>query len=282
MDQIELLVLMLSIIVAVGVFFSQSAVPTALILVIVGMLVSIIPHFPEVTINPTIILNIFLPLLLYVTSAESSWRDVRLNLRPIVSLSIGHVLFITGIVAITVHALIPQLGWPLAFVLGAVISPPDDVAIIPIAEKIQMPRQVLTVLKGEALLNDATALTVFRFALAALVTHQFSVMHAVTGFCAVIVGETLYGLFVGHVLGQLRLRIKDPLLQVLTSLMTPFIAYLPAEHLGGSGVLATVVTGLVIGHVYLERFAPDVRLVSRSVWATLGFALQSLLFLLVD
>jgi len=281
MGKIEIFVALLTIIVTVGIVFRKSPIPTSLLLVITGMLVSFVPSFPPITLNPSMVLDVFLPLLIYETSAYSSWRDIKLDFRPIALLSIGHVLFITVLVAMTVHLILPQLGWPMAFVLGAVISPPDDVAIVSIAEKIHMPQRIVTILKAEGMLNDAPALILFRFSLAALLTHEFSPFKAVSSFFLIVIGETLYGLALGYILGNLRLKLREPVLQTMISILTPFLAYLPAEKLGGSGVLATVVVGMYIGNNFYDRFPPEVRLVGRSVWLTLGFIVQSILFLLV-
>lgn len=281
MQRIELYVGLLGTSSIIGYLFSKSPVPISMLQVIAGMLISIIPGFPEINLQPELVLDVFLPLLIYGASSESSWRDVKTNLNPIVSLSIGHVIFITVLVAITIHYLLPPLGWPLAFVLGAVISPPDAVAILSIAEKIRVPQKIMTILKGESMLNDATALIFFRFSLAAVLTHEFSPLKAFTAFFIVVICETVYGLILGNILGKIRLKIHDPTLQMMISILTPFLAYLPAERLGGCGVVATVVTGLVIGHKYLERFPPEVRLSARAVWETLSFAIQSILFLLV-
>jgi monovalent cation/hydrogen antiporter len=280
-DQFTIYIGLIGIIVLVSALFNKSAIPVSLFLVIAGMLMSLIPGFPHININSEIVLNIFLPLLLYQAAAYVSWREFKRNLRPIFWLSIGHVLFITIMVALTMHYIIPGLSWPLAFVLGSVISPPDDVAIIALAEKIHFPRRILTVLTGEGLLNDATALTLFRFSLAAVALNQFSPLHAAGTLLAVLIGETLFGLLVGNAMGQLRMRISDPILQILISFITPFIAFIVPEKLGGSGVISVVVAGIVIGTKYLERFQPDVRLAARAVWSTLGFSLQNMLFLLV-
>ncbi len=280
MNHVEFYIVLLGIIVIVGILCRGINTPPPLILVIVGAFLS--PAIPPVTFQPELVLNFFLPLLIYEASSyNTSWRDVRSNQRIIALLSIGHVLFITLVVAIVAHALIPGLTWPFAFILGAVISPPDDVAILAIGEKLKMPQRVLTILSAEGLLNDATALIMLRFAVVAAITHQFSLVNAVTTFCMIVVLETLYGLCVGYAIGQLRLRISDPLLQIMLSILTPFLAYLPAIHLGGSGVLATVVAGFVIGHFYVERFSPEVRILSHAIWHALGFLLQSILFLLV-
>ena len=281
MDQIVLYIILFGIIVLVGHFFRKSRIPISLLLVIIGMLLSLVPSFPEVTLNPNVVLDIFLPLLVYQISSFTDWHDVKKNLRPIALLSVGHVVFITVIIAMAMHALLPQLGWGLAFILGAVISPPDDVAIVSIAEKIRMPRRIITILKGEGMFNDAAALILFRFALVAVVTNQFSLIHAVSSFFAIIIGETLYGLALGYIIGELRSKIRNSSLHIIASILTPFAAYLLPVFLGGSGVLATVITGFIIGNRYSMKFTPEFRLVSRAVWPSLAFALQSILFLLV-
>jgi len=281
MEQIEIFIFLLGIIAIAGVLFRKVSVPTSLLLVIVGMLVSLLPFMPEVHIKSDLVLDIFLPLLIYEMSAETSWRDIKVNLRPILSLSIGHVVFITVLVAVVIHTMIPSLGWPLAFVLGAVVAPPDDVAIMAIAEKANIPARILTILRSEAMLNDATALILFRFALTAYLTHQFSPQSAFGAFLMIVIGETLYGIALGNAMGKIRLTLTDPRQQMILSFLTPFLAYLPAERLGGCGVLATAVTGLVIGNRYYDKFLPEVRLITHSVWTSISFALQSVLFLLV-
>lgn len=274
-------VLLFAIIIIIGYLFDKSIFPLSLILVISGMILSLIPDFPEFTLNPSIVLNILLPLMIYQISAFTAWRDVKKNLRPITLMSIGHVIFITILVAVVIHTLIPSFGWGLSFVLGAVISPPDDVAIVSIAEKIHLPSRLLTILEGEGLLNDATALIIFRFALAAVVTSQFYFWEATGEFFAVIGGETLYGLAVGFILGKLRLKIRNPMLGIMASLITPFIAYIPPVLLGGSGIIATVVTGFIIGNWFALKVSPAFRLFSRSIWPPITFVIQSAIFFII-
>lgn len=281
MDQLEIYIALLGLSLLVGLSFNRTSIPVPLMLVLTGMLLGFIPGMPTVEVQPQFVLEVFIPLLVYAASTQFSWKDVRLNLRPIILLSIGHVFFIAALVAVVIHSLLPSLGWPLSFVLGAIVAPPDDVAILAIADKIHFPSRVLTILKGESLLNDATALILFRFSLAAVLTNEFSTLKAFSAFILVVAGETAYGILLGNLIGQLRLRIKDPMLHMMCSILTPFLAYLPPERLGGCGVLAAVVTGFVIGHKYLERFPPEVRLTGLSVWSTLAFALQSIIFLLV-
>ncbi len=281
MSQIELLVLMFGIIAIVGFVFKKSVIPTSLFLVLTGIIIAPFIDFPLISLHPELVLNVFLPLLLYQISSFSSWREFKKNIRPIALLSVGHVIFITVLVACLIRYFLPQVSWPLAFIIGAVVSPPDDVAIISIAEKIKLPSRIVTILEGEAIFNDAIALILFRISIAALVTHQFILTHAIVTFVAMVLGETLYGLLLGNLLGKLRVYIRDPLLHMVVSLITPFIAYLPAERLGGCGVIATVITGFIIGNFYSLQFTPDFRLLSRSLWPTISFMIQSLLFLLV-
>ena len=281
MDLFIIYLLLFGIIVLLGQLFRKSTVPIALILVIFGMLLSFIPFFPEVHLDSQLVLNFFLPLLIYQISSFSSWRDMRKQLRPIALLSVGHVIFITILVAIVIHALIPQMSWPLAFVLGSIISPPDDVAIVSIAEKIRIPERIFIILEGEGMFNDAAALTLFRFALAAAVSTQFSLTHAFGVFGMIIIGETLYGLLLGYLLGTLRTKISNTTLHVIASFMTPFLAYIPVVKLGGSGIIATAVVGFIIGNQYTLRFTPEFRLTSLTMWPTLAFTIQGILFLLV-
>jgi len=281
MDQFSIYIFLFSIIVLLGQLFQKSTIPIALILVVFGMLLSFVPFLPEINLDSKLVLNFFLPLLVYQISAFSSWRDMKSQFRPIALLSIGHVIFITILVAGVIHVLIPQIGWPLAFVLGTIISPPDDVAIVAIAEKIRIPERIYIILEGEGMFNDAAALTLFRFALAAAITNEFSIAHAFFDFSAMIIGETLYGLILGHLLGKLRAKFLNTPLHVIASFLTPFLAYIPAVKCGGTGILATAIVGFVIGNQYTLRFTPEYRLIALSIWPTLGFAIQGLIFLLV-
>jgi len=281
MDQIEVYIILLGIIAVVGIAFQKTSIPTSLLLVIIGMILSFVPSFPRIYLNPDLVLELFLPLLIYQVSTNTSLRDVFKHIQPIMLLSIGHVIFITLLVAFLAHYLFPEIGWPLACVLGAVVSPPDDVAIVSIAEKVHLPKRIITILKGEGMFNDATCLILFRFSLAAVITHQFVVFDVITSFVYVVLGETIYGIVLAYLLGELRIRITDPVLQMILSILTPFLTYLPAEKMGGSGVLATVVCGLIMGHYYTERYTPEVRLTIRAVWNTLGYITQSFLFLMV-
>ncbi len=280
MEQIFTYIVLFAIIVIIGQLFDKFSVPLPLLLVVTGMLLSFVPGLATVTLNPSLVLNIFLPMLVYQISAFLSWKDFKKNVRPIALLSVGHVLFITIIVAVIIHKMLPQLGWPLAVVIGAIVSPPDDVAIVAIAEKIRIPEKIITILEGEGMLNDAAALTIFRFALAAVLTHQFLFVHAGLVFFLDIFAETIYGLLVGYIVGELRLKLTSAPLHIMASLLTPFLAYCPAVMLGGCGIIATVATGFMIGHIYALRFTSGFRLIGRAMWPSLSTGIQSLLFLL--
>jgi Na+/H+ antiporter len=273
--------ILFSTIIILNQIFRKVAVPISLILVVFGMLLGFVPFFPQIHLDPKLVLNIFLPLLIYQISSFSSWKEIKQQIRPIALLSIGHVIFITLLVALTIHWLIPEMGWPLAFVLGAIISPPDDVAITAIAEKIRIPERILIILKGEGIFNDAAALTLFRFALAAALTSQFLFTEAVMNFILVLIGEALYGLLLGLVIGELRTKITDTSLHLIASFITPFLAYIPVVKLGGTGILATSVLGFVIGNQYTLRFTPEYRLAALTIWPTIALGIQDLIFLLV-
>lgn len=273
--------LFFTLIILIGQIFNKSIFPITILLVLAGIILSLIPHFPKISLDPDIVLQIFLPLLVYQISSFSSWYEFKKNLRPIALLSVGHVIFITGLVALVMHSLLPELGWPLAFILGAAVAPPDDVAIVSIAEKIRLPRRVVTILEGEGLLNDATALIIFRFSIAALLTHHFSPSQALSAFLLILIGESLYGFFLGELLGRLRMKIQSTPLHMMASLLTPFLAFFPPFLLGGSGILSTVFTGFVIGHRYALRFSPEFRLVSRGTWPMISFGINCIIFLLV-
>lgn len=281
MDQLILYIFLFSVIVIVGQLFQKFTIPLSLVFVISGMLLSLVPFLPDIQLDPNLVLDIFLPLLIYQISAFSSWRDIKKQITTIASLSVGHVVFITLLVAVVIHALIPQMGWPLAFVLGAILSPPDDVAIVSICEKLHIPERIFIILEGEGMFNDAAALSLFRFALAAALTHQFSFIHAISSFFLIIIGEIVYGYILGQLIGRLRLKITNTTLHLVASILTPFLAYIPVVLLGGTGVLATAVVGFIIGNYYSVHFKPAFRLISLGLWPAFAFAIQSLIFLLV-
>ena len=254
-------------------------VPSPILLVVAGTLLAIIPGVPRIELPPDLVLLVMLPPLIYYAAFRMSWQAFCRNLRPIVLLAVGCVVFTTVTVAAAAHWLI-GLSWPVAFVLGAIISPPDVVAPLAIAHRLGVPARILEVLEGEGLANDATALVLFKFALVAALTGAFSLSQATLTFGVVIVGETLYGIATGWVMLRLRHWAADPLIEVMLSLLTPFIAFWVPHSLGGSGVLATVVAGLYVGYKGVELIRSNTRLQALFFWEFLAYLLEGAIFLL--
>lgn len=259
---------------------TRTHIPPPILLVLMGVGLAFVPGLPLISLNPQLVLLLFLPLLVYASAYAMSWRSFRRNLQTIALLVIGGVTFTAVGVAIVVHYWI-GLAWPLAFVLGAVVSPTDEVAAIAIAARLAVPRRIITIIEGEGLVNDTSALILFRFALAAALTGApFSFSKATGEFAMIAVGEVLFGLAVGWLMARLRAWADDTQVEVLLSLLTPFVAYWPAAHLGGSGVLATVAAGLYIGWNSPSFIPYGTRLQSAVFWDIVTDALEGLLFLL--
>jgi CPA1 family monovalent cation:H+ antiporter len=255
-------------------------IPYPILFVIGGLLLGWIPGLPPVRLNPNLVFFLFLPPLLFPAALFTSWRDFRLNLRPISLLAIGLVLFTTVAVAYLAHYF---MHIPLAagFVLGAIISPPDAIAATAIAERLKVPRRIVTILEGESLVNDATALVAYGFAVAAVRTGTFSLAPAVGQFFIVGIGGILIGLAVGWLAQQFHKRVDDAPIEITVSLLTPFVAYLCAERLGVSGVLAVVTAGLYLGRRMPELLTFKTRLQGGPVWEMVEFLLNGFVFILI-
>ena len=238
--------------------------PVPLVVVLVGLGLSAIPAFPGIELNPDLVLFVFLPPLLYSAALESSYLSIWANLRPIGLLSVGLVLFTTLVVGLAAHALIPQLPLPAAFVLGAIVAPPDAVAAAAVGRTLGLPRRILTILGGESLLNDATALTAYQVAVAAVVASQFSFGRAMGTFVLATAGGILIGALVAWGVVRLLNLFDDAVLENAVSLLTPFVAFALAEEVHASGVLAVVVAGLRIGHQAPRTLSYVARLQSGS------------------
>ena len=253
---------------------NRLGVPYPVFLVLGGLALGLVPIVPEIGLPPDLILLIFLPPLLYSAAFFSSPRDLKANLRPIASLSIGPVLLTTITVALVAHLLV-GLPRAAAFVLGAIVSPTDPVAATAIAGRLGALRRIVTILEGESLINDGTALVLYSVAVSAVVTGTFSLPKAGLEFVLYGVGGTAIGLVVGWVISHVRRWIGDPLVEITVTLLTPYAAYIPAEELGVSGVLATVATGLYLGRRNPETTAPRNCLQLFGLWDVLPFLLNS-------
>jgi CPA1 family monovalent cation:H+ antiporter len=274
------LVALLALIAALAVLARLLRVPYPILLVLGGVAVGFIPGAPKVELDPDLVLLIFLPPLLYAAALFVSVRELRKNVRPVSLLAIGLVLATTVAVALTAHYVI-GLSWPVAFVLGAIVSPTDAVAPAEIVRRLGVPRRVVTIIEGENLTNDWTALVVYRFAVAAVVTGTFSFAEAVPKFFLTGIGGIAVGLAVGWIVKQLRARLDDPPTEITISLLTGYAAYLPAEQLGFSGVIAAVTVGLFMGWNAPVLTTPTVRMQTYAIWGVLQFLLNALLCVLV-
>jgi monovalent cation/hydrogen antiporter len=276
---IQTLVLLLAVVAAVAVAAARFNIPSAILLVLTGVVLALIPGLPTIEIAPELVLLLILPPVIYSSAVEMSWREFKFNLRPIALLAVGCVLFTAAAVAAATHWLL-DLAWPVGFVLGAIVSPPDAVAPLAIARRLQLPRRILVVLEGEGLANDAAALILYRFAVAAVVTGAFSPGKAAGTFAAIVAGEILWGIGVGWLMLRLRRWVRDPMIEITLSVLTPFLAFWVPEHLGGSGVLATVTAGLYISWNGFRLISAATRLQGIFFWDFLIYLIEGMVFLI--
>jgi monovalent cation/hydrogen antiporter len=256
-------------------------IPYPIVLVIGGALIGFIPGLPEVQLNPDLVLVAVLPPLLYGGAFFTSLRDLRANVKAISTLAVGLVLVTMVAVAVVAHAMIPDLAWPQAFVLGAIVSPTDPTASSAIAERLGLPTRLVSLIEGESLVNDGTALVAYRFAVAAVVTGSFSLFDASWHFVLNVVGGIGVGLVVGYLIRQLRKRIDNPPVEIAIALLSGYLGYLPAQALGVSGVLAAVTVGIYMGWHTPELTTVQTRLQGQAVWEIVFLLLNGLLFALV-
>jgi len=273
------LVLLVAVATGLAAAARRVGVPEALPLVLAGVVGSYLPFVPDVDLDPELVLLGILPPLLYTTAIRTSFVDFRVNRRAIGLLSVGLVLFSAFGVGLVAWALLP-VSFATAVALGAVVAPPDAVAATAIARKVGMPRRIVTILEGESLVNDATALVTLRTAVAAA-AGGVSVLHAAGDFVLAAGGGIAIGAVIAYALGFLRRRITDPVLDTTLSFLAPFIAYLPAEQANASGVIAVVTCGLILGHHAPVWQDAASRVAERTNWRTIEFILESSVFLLI-
>jgi CPA1 family monovalent cation:H+ antiporter len=281
MHGVELTLALLVAVAALATLARVLRVPAPILLVFGGLILALTPAVPEVILAPDLVFLLILPPLLYIAAFDTAIRDIRALLRPIISLAVGLVLITTIAVAVVVHAVLPEIGWPAAFALGAIVSPPDAVAAVAVLRRLSVPRRLVTLLEGESLFNDATAIVTFQAAVGAMAATRFSLPEAALRFVLVAVGGVLVGYAVAKLIALVRKHLTDTPVEITVSLLTPFAAYLPAERLGVSGVLATVTAGLCIGWWAPRIMDAGTRLRGRAVWEMVVFALNGLVFLLI-
>jgi CPA1 family monovalent cation:H+ antiporter len=276
--------LLLILMVAVGglsVLAGAVGVPYPIVLVLGGLVLGFVPGLAPVELAPELVLVLFLPPLLFQEAFSFSPRELRANARPIALLAVGLVLATMTAVAAVAHALVSGLPWAAAFTLGAIVSPTDPLAATTILRRLGLPRPMVAVVEGESLVNDATALVAYRLAVAAVVAGGFSLWQAGAWLVAGAAGGVAIGLAVGWLLAQALRRIQDPMTQIVLSVVAGYGAYLPADRLGLSGVLAAVTAGLYLGWRAPQLTSPTTRLLGVSFWQVLVYLLNAVLFVLV-
>jgi len=277
---LQILLLLVAVLAIVAVAARRLHTPPSILLVIAGILLALVPGVPRIELAPELVLLVILPPLIYSAGVSMSWREFKFNLRPIALLAIGCVIFTTCAVAAGAHWLL-GLPWAVAFLLGAIVAPPDVVAPLAIARRLGIPRRLLVVLEGEGLANDATALILYRFALAAVATGAFSFSRAAGTFALIVIGEIIFGIGIGWLSLRLRKWARDPRVEITLSLMTPYVAYWIPEHLGGSGVIATVAAGLYVSWNGPLLIPSVTRLQGIFFWDLIIYLIEGMVFLLM-
>ncbi|HET9965620.1 MAG TPA: Na+/H+ antiporter [Rubrobacter sp.] len=299
MPQLEIILGLLLAVAALATLATRLGVPYPILLVLGGSALGFVPGLPPVELDPELVFLLFLPPLLYVSALFTSWRDFRANVRPITLLAVGLVLMTTFVVASVAHTVV-GLPWGAAFVLGAIVSPTDAIAATSVAQRLGVPRRIVTILEGESLVNDATGIVAYRVAVAAVVTGAFSVWEAGLQFVVGAAGGAAAGFAVGWLVVWARRHLsEDPSVQNTISLLTPFVAYLAAEELPHSlwgllhdlfgvpgdlyfsGVLAVVTTGLYLGRKGPYIISSGTRLQGYATWELITFLLNGLIFILI-
>lgn len=281
MQLLEIVLFLLMCAAVLGWLARRLRFPYPIALVIGGGALGFVPNLPELPFDPQLILVLVLPPILYQAALLTSWRDFRANLRPIGLLAIGLVIATTLAVGATLKWLVPEIPWAAAFVLGAIVSPPDAVAATAILSRLSVPRRVVTILEGESLVNDASGLVIYKFAVAAVMTGVFSLWDASLQFGGVALGGIAIGAGIAVLFVAIHRRLGDTMMEVLATLATPYVAYILSESMHVSGVLAVVTAGLVRGRYAPAIVSAEMRIVARSAWNLQVFLLNSLIFILI-
>lgn len=271
----------MALLVGLSALAPKLRLPYPLLLVLAGGLLALVPGLPPVVLSPDLVFFIFLPPLLYSESYQMSWHEFVANRRPVFLLAVGLVLLSTTVVATLAHYFIPGFSWAMGFVLGAIISPPDAVAASSVTKGLGLPRRITGILAGESLVNDASALIAYRYAVAAVVSGTFGLWDASWHFVVVALGGAAIGWAAGYAVARIQNWLTDPTLITVLTVLMPFGIYLAAEHVGVSGVLAVVFMGLMLSRRSHDIYDNQTRLLKRSFWNVLVFILNGLVFILI-
>jgi CPA1 family monovalent cation:H+ antiporter len=281
---VDALIAILAVLAVVTVLYELArrlAVPYPTLFVIGGLVLGLIPGLPKLALEPELVLLVFLPPLLFGAAIDTPVREVRANIAPLLRLSVGLVIFTMVLVAVAANAIIPGLGWAAAFTLGAIVAPTDALAATSVFRRIGAPRIVLTLVEGESLLNDATALVAYRAAVVAVATGSFVLAQVLGTFVVAALGGVVLGVVAGAAAREILRRLDNAPVEVAISLIIPYAAYLPAERLGLSGVLAAVAAGLVVGSQFGTILTPSSRILWLTTWKMIGFVLNGFVFVLI-
>lgn len=282
MDELEVVLLLMAVVAAVTLLAARIGIPYPILMVVTGLALGLVPGISRIELDPNIVLALFLPPILFSAAYFMSPRELWRNVRPISLLAFGLVITTTLTVGLVARALVPEMGWPVAIALGAIVSPPDAISATAIAHRLNLPRRLVVIFEGESLVNDATALTTYRLAVVAAVgAGEVTLGSAAVNFVSVAVGGAVVGLAIGWVTMKLLSLIDDPPVEVLLTLLVPFAAYLPAEELGVSGVLATVVAGMLVGWRSSRVMGSRTRILGTSAWQMVIFVVNGLAFVLI-
>ena len=279
MHTAELVLGLLIAVAALVTIARRLGIAYPILLVIGGLLVALVPGVPAVQVDPELIFLLVLPPLLYIAAYFTAVRSLRANLGTISSLAVGLVIVSAVAVASCARLLLPDLPWSVAFALGAIVAPPDAIAATAVSARLAVPRQIVTILEGESLLNDATALTMYSIALVVAAGGAFAPSTAVLTFAGAILGGGAIGVVVGWLIAHIRARLEDTPVELTISLLTPYAAFLPADRLGASAVIATVAAGLYLGQRGSRIMGADTRLTGRALWEMLTFLLNGFVFI---
>jgi len=282
MEKVGIIVAILFCIVFLGLLSGRYKFPFTIVLVLSGIAIGLIPGLPEITLSPDVVFLIFLPPLLYSAAWTTSWNEFKVAIVPIAWAAVGLVFLTTIVVAIVAHSIIPEIGWPLAFLIGAIVSPPDAIAATSITKGLGLSPRLMAILEGESLLNDASGLIAYKYALAAVLAGNFVLWQAGLNFLIVAAIGTGIGLVFAYIVFQIHKHfICDPVIEVTLTFLTPFAAYLIAEHFHFSGVLSVVSAGLYLSFRAPEMLTHQSRIMAYSAWEVIIYILNSLVFIFI-
>lgn len=282
MNNYSIVLFLLAIMIGLSVIAEKIKLAAPILLIVAGIAIGFVPGLPEIEINPEIVLLIFLPPLLYDAAFNINFKTFKTNINTISTLAIGLVFVTACGVAVAAHYIIPGMTWPLAFVLGAILSATDAVAAISITKGLGLSHNTITIIEGESLINDASALVAYRFAIAAVAGTAFVVWKAVLVFAGLLAGGAAVGIAMGMALGLVLRAVRENHLAVMSfMLLAPFVTYLLAEELHVSGVIAVVMLGLNMSRLSSQRFPEHIRNQSKNIWETVIFLLNGFIFILI-